>query len=80
MSCTIVDERGQPLQMSEEKLEQWKQHFEKVLNVQKEVEANGLEDLEDHLRDRHASSDQGEASSVTLSSDIPSVLCTLVSS
>ena len=45
---TILDERGQPLQKSEEKLEQWKQHFEKVLNVQNEVEANVLEDLEDH--------------------------------
>ena len=45
---TILDERGQPLQKSEEKLERWKQHFEKVLNVQNEVEANVLEDLEDH--------------------------------
>ena len=46
---TILDERGQPLQKREEKLERWKQHFEKVLNVQNEVEANVLEDLEDHL-------------------------------
>ena len=45
---TILDERGQPLQKSEEKLERWKQHFEKVLNVQNEVEANVLADLEDH--------------------------------
>ena len=45
---TILDERGQPLENSKEKLEQWKQHFEKVLNVQNEVEANVLEDLEDH--------------------------------
>ena len=34
---TILDERGQPLQKNEEKLERWKQHFEKVLNVQNEV-------------------------------------------
>ena len=45
---TILDERGQPLQKSEEKLEPWKQHFEKVLKEQNEVEANVLEDLEDH--------------------------------
>ena len=45
---TILDERGQPLQKSEEKLERWKQHFEKVLNVQNEVEANVLGDLKDH--------------------------------
>ena len=45
---TILDERGQPLQKSEEKLERWKQHFEKVLNVQNEVEVNVLEDVEDH--------------------------------
>ena len=45
---TILDERGQCLQKSEEKLEWWKQHFEKVLNVQNEVEANVLEDLENH--------------------------------
>ena len=44
----ILDERVQPLQNSEEKLEWWKQHFEKVLNVQNEVEASVLEDLEDH--------------------------------
>ena len=43
-----MDERGQTLQKSEEKLERWKQHFEKVLNVQNEVEANVLEDLDDH--------------------------------
>ena len=36
---TILNERRQPLQKSEEKLECWNQHFEKVLNVQKEVEA-----------------------------------------
>ena len=40
-----MDESGQK---SEEKLEQWKQIFEKVLNVQNEVEANVLGDLEDH--------------------------------
>ena len=45
---TISNERGQPLQKSEEKLECWNQHFEKVLNVQKEVEANVLGDLEEH--------------------------------
>ena len=45
---TILDERGQPLQKKEEKLEWWKQHFGKVLNVQNKVEANVLEDLEDH--------------------------------
>ena len=45
---TILDERGQPLQKSGEKLERWKQHFEKVLNVQNEVEVNVLEDLENH--------------------------------
>ena len=45
---TILDERGKPLQKGEEKLERWKQHFEKVLNVQNEVEVNVLEDLEDH--------------------------------
>ena len=28
---TILDEQGQSLQKSEEKLEWWKQHFEKVL-------------------------------------------------
>ena len=36
---TILDESGQPLQKSEEKLEWWKNHFEKVLNVQNVVEA-----------------------------------------
>ena len=45
---TILDVRGQPLQKSEEKLECWNQHFEKVLNVQKQTEANVLGDLEDH--------------------------------
>ena len=45
---TILDERGQPLQKNEEKLERWKQHFEKVLNVQNEVEVKMLEDLEHH--------------------------------
>ena len=44
---TILDESGQPLQKSEEKLERWKSHFEKVLNVQNVVEATVLEDLED---------------------------------
>ena len=45
---TILNERGQPLQKSKEKLERWNQHFEKLLNVQKEVEANVLGDLTDH--------------------------------
>ena len=45
---TNLNEQGQPLQNSEKKLERWKQHFEKVLNVQNEVEAKVLEDLEDH--------------------------------
>ena len=45
---TILDVREQRLQKGEEKLERWKQHLEKVLNVQNEVEANVLEDLEDH--------------------------------
>ena len=40
--------KGQPLQKSEEKLERWNQHFEKVLNVQKEAGVNVLGDLEDH--------------------------------
>ena len=44
---TILDESGQPLQKSEEKLERWKSHFEKVLKVQNVVEATVLEDLED---------------------------------
>ena len=35
---TILNERGQSLQKGEEKLECWNQHFENVLNVQKEVE------------------------------------------
>ena len=30
------------------RLESWNQHFELVLNVQKEVEANVLGDLEEH--------------------------------
>ena len=41
---TTLDEQGQPLQDSEKKLEWWKQHFKKALNVQNEVEANVLED------------------------------------
>ena len=41
---TTLDEQGQPLQDSEKKLERWKQHFMKALNVQNEVEANVLED------------------------------------
>ena len=44
---TILDGSGQLLQKNEEKLDWWKKHFEKVLNVQNEVEANMLEDLED---------------------------------
>ena len=43
--------RGQSLQKSEEKSECWNQHFEKVLNVQKEVETNVLGDLEEHSTD-----------------------------
>ena len=39
---TILDESGQPLQKSEEKLEQCKSHFEKVWNVQNVVEATEL--------------------------------------
>ena len=35
---TIMDESGQPLQKSKEKLAWWKRHFEKVLNVQRVVE------------------------------------------
>ena len=45
-----MNERGQPLQKSEQKLECWNYHFEKVLNVQKEVEANVLGDIEDHSK------------------------------
>ena len=44
----ILDERGQSLQKSDQKLEQWRQHFEKVLNVQKGVEANVRKDFEHH--------------------------------
>ena len=44
---TILDESGQSLQKSEEKLGRWKSHFEKVLNVQNVVEATVFEDLED---------------------------------
>ena len=40
--------RGRPVQKSEEKSECWNHHFEKVLNVQKEIEANVLGDLEEH--------------------------------
>ena len=40
--------REQPVQKSEEKSECWNHHFEKVLNVQKGVEANVLGDLQDH--------------------------------
>ena len=32
---TILDVREQRLQKGEEKLERWKQHLEKVLNVQR---------------------------------------------
>ena len=44
---TIMDESGQPLQKSEEKLARWKRHFEKVLNVQSVVAGNVIEELED---------------------------------
>ena len=44
---TIMDESGQPLQKSEEKLAWWKRHFEKVLNVQSVVAGNVIEELED---------------------------------
>ena len=44
---TIMDESGQPLQKSEEKLARWKRHFEKVLNVQSVVAGNVVEELED---------------------------------
>ena len=44
---TIMDESGQPLQKSEERLARWKRHFEKVLNVQSVVEGNVVEELED---------------------------------
>ena len=44
---TIMDESGQPLQKSEEKLARWKRHFEKVLNVQSVVADSVVEELED---------------------------------
>ena len=46
---TILNESGQPLHKSEEKLERWKSHFEEVLNVQNVVEATVIKDLEDCL-------------------------------
>ena len=45
---TIMDESGQPLQKSEEKLARWKRHFDKVLNVQSVVAENVVEELENH--------------------------------
>ena len=45
---TIMDESGQPLQKSGEKLAWWKRHFEKVLNVQSVVAESVVEELEDH--------------------------------
>ena len=44
---TVVDESGQPLQKSEEKMARCKRHFEKVLNVQSVVAENVIEELED---------------------------------
>ena len=46
-TSTILDERGHPIQTSEERLSRWKRHFEGVLNVPSTVEAAVIADVED---------------------------------
>ena len=43
----ILDEAGQQLKKSEEKLARWKRHFKHTLNVQRQVAAD-LTELEDN--------------------------------
>ena len=45
-TTAILDENGHPLHKSEERLARWRQHFEKVFNVQGTVEENVIGSLE----------------------------------
>jgi hypothetical protein len=45
-TTAILDENGHPLHKSKERLARWRQHFEKVLNVQGTVEENVIGSLE----------------------------------
>ena len=46
-TSTIWDERGHPIQTSEERLSRWKRHFEGVLNVPNTVAAEVIANVED---------------------------------
>ena len=46
-TSTILDESGQPIQTSEERLSRWKRHFEGVLNVSNAVAEKLIVDVED---------------------------------
>ena len=46
-TSTIWDERGHPIQTSEERLSRWKRHFEGVLNVPSTVAAEVIANVED---------------------------------
>ena len=57
---TILDKAGRPVQQAEQKLAQWRRHFQTVLNVNNTVKEEVVADLEDysHVETPEVNSDE----------------------